>query len=142
MVITSLQKALFLLGATLVSSAPAAPGTVPSSSLDACGLLSTKNASLLTVTDVANCYHAIPFDPTRAKTTLETVHTLFKDYYIFTDIALNPRATKPFKNKPFDVLNRLQSIGRTKYPGDFWFHKDIHNAVDELQDGHASYDGK
>ncbi|KAF9109185.1 hypothetical protein BGW39_005187, partial [Mortierella sp. 14UC] len=118
-----------------------APGTPSSSSLDACGLLFGKNNTLLTVTDVANCYHAIPFDPTRAKTALETVYTLFKDYYIFTDIALNPRAAKPLKNEPFDVLKRFESIGRTKYDGDFWFHKDVHNAVDDLKDGHASYDG-
>ncbi|KAF9905980.1 hypothetical protein EC991_001139 [Linnemannia zychae] len=138
MVLISFQKTPALLGTFLIPSVLAGPET-PSSSLDACGRLSNKNATLLTVTDVANCYHAIPFDSTRAKSTLETVHTLFKDYYIFTDAAVNPRAAKPFKNEPFDVLRRLESIGRTKYAGDFWFHRDVYNAVDDLKDGHASY---
>ncbi|KAG0378250.1 hypothetical protein BGX24_004391 [Mortierella sp. AD032] len=142
MVLLSLQKTLVLLGTLLIPSALTAPGTPsPSpSSLDACGILSSKNATTLTVSDVANCYHAIPFIPAHAKTTLETVHALFKDYYVFTDAALNPRASKPFKNEPYDVLKRFESIGRTKYAGDFWFHKDIHKAVDDLKDGHASYD--
>ncbi|KAG0278855.1 hypothetical protein BGZ95_002961 [Linnemannia exigua] len=142
MVLLSLQKTLVLLGTLLIPSALTAPGTPsPSpSSLDACGLLSSKDVTTLTFTDVANCYHAIPFVPDHAKTTLETVHTLFKDYYIFTDTALNPRASKPFKNEPYDVLKRFESIGRTKYAGDFWFHKDVRKAVDDLKDGHASYD--
>ncbi|KAF9088371.1 hypothetical protein BGX23_007420, partial [Mortierella sp. AD031] len=101
----------------LIPATLAAPGgpSPPTIALDPCGCLAAKNVSLLTVTDVANCYHAVPFDPVQAATTLETVHTLFQDYYIFTDAALNPRAAKPFKNEPYDVLRTLKAIGTNKY---------------------------
>lgn len=140
MLLLSLQQTLLLVGTLLIPSALAAPSAP--SPLDACGLLANKNASSLSVTDVSNCYQAIPFNSTQAKTTLETVHTLFKDYYIFTDAALNPRAAKPFKNEPIDVLGRLEKIGRTKYTSDFQFHMDIRTTIEALKDGHASYDGK
>ncbi|KAF9131777.1 hypothetical protein BG015_003812 [Linnemannia schmuckeri] len=138
MALISLQKTLLFVGILLIPTALAAPGNP--SSLDACGLLASKNVTFLTVTDVANCYQAIPFNSTYAKTTLETVYTLFKDYYIFTDTALNPRAPKPFKNEPIDVLKRLEAIGKTKYTNDFQFHMDIRATIDALKDGHASYD--
>jgi hypothetical protein len=140
MALISLQQTLLLVGTLLIPLALAAPGTP--SHLDACGLLANKKATSLTATDVTNCYHAIPFNSTLAKTTLETVHTLFKDYYTFTDVALNPRAPKPFKNEPIDVLKRLETIGRTKYTSDFQFHMDIRATIEALKDGHASYDGK
>lgn len=140
MLLLSLQQTLLLVGTLLSTSALAAPSTP--SHLDACGLLANKNVSSLSVTDVANCYQAVPFNSTRAKTTLETVHTLFKDYYVFTDAALNPRAPKPFKNEPIDVLKRLEMIGKTKYTSDFQFHMDIRATIEALKDGHASYDGK
>ncbi|KAK5797131.1 hypothetical protein F5H01DRAFT_400947 [Linnemannia elongata] len=138
MLLLSLQQTLLLVGTLLSTSALAAPSTP--SHLDACGLLANKNVSSLSVTDVANCYQAVPFNSTRAKTTLETVHTLFKDYYVFTDAALNPRAPKPFKNEPIDVLKQLEMIGRTKYTSDFQFHMYIRATIEALKDGHASYD--
>ncbi|KAF9922531.1 hypothetical protein FBU30_007334 [Linnemannia zychae] len=140
MVLISLRKTLLSLGATFVlASLTTAQNDPYISHGDPCGLLSAKNASDLTVTDVANCYHAIPFNSSRAETTLKAIHTLFRDYYIFTEIALNPRASKPFKNEPIDVLARLQAIGRTNYTNDFQFHADIYKAIDDLKDGHASY---
>ncbi|KAF9543719.1 hypothetical protein EC957_000498 [Mortierella hygrophila] len=138
MPLLSLQQTLLLVGTLLIPSALAVLSTP--SPFDACGLLANKNVSSLSATDVANCYQAIPFNSTQAKSTLETVHTLFRDYYIFTDAALNPRALKPFKNEPIDVLKRLETIGRTKYTSDFQFHMDIRAAIEALKDGHASYD--
>ncbi|GJJ68045.1 hypothetical protein EMPS_00391 [Entomortierella parvispora] len=134
----SLQQTILLGGILLAPIAVAVPSTP--SPLDACGSLASKNISSITVADVSNCYRAIPFNSTQAKTTLETVYTLFKDYYVFTDLALNPRVPKPFKNEPVDVLGRLETIGRTKYSSDFQFHTDIRATIEALKDGHASCD--
>ncbi|KAG0255887.1 hypothetical protein BG011_004880 [Mortierella polycephala] len=110
--------------------------------LDACATLSSKSSTSLTVEDVANCYKAVPFDSTVAASTLESVLTIFKDYYSFRDSALTPTFEKPFDAPPSDIVRRLETIGRTKYTSDYSFHSDVRAAVDSLFDAHSSYIAK
>ncbi|KAF9918391.1 hypothetical protein FBU30_000225 [Linnemannia zychae] len=122
--------------ATLATFTAAAP---TSSHLDPCGILGAKNASSITYHDVANCYKAIPFDKTNAATTLNTIYTLFNEFYIFRDAALIHNLPAPFTSPPTDVIKRIEKIARTKYNSDYTFHNDIRRAIASLNDAHASY---
>jgi len=117
------------------------PGNPPVQ-VSACGILGGLNTTEITYNHVVNCYNSIPFDNERAATTLSTVHTLFKDYYVFTDFALSPEAPRPFADDPIDILGELEKIGRKKYTSDYKFHNDILTAVNGLRDGHAAYNSK
>ncbi|KAF8934556.1 hypothetical protein BGZ47_010313 [Haplosporangium gracile] len=114
------------------------PGN-PATPTDACGLLASTNPTELKYKHVVDCYNAIPFDSAQAATTLATVLTLFKDYYVFTDAALARTAPEPFASAPHDIVGELEKIGRSKYSSDYKFHKDILAAVTGLGDGHAAY---
>ncbi|KAF9132235.1 hypothetical protein BG015_003735 [Linnemannia schmuckeri] len=114
------------------------PGN-PATPTDTCGLLSSINPTELKYQHVVDCYNAIPFDSAQATTTLATVLTLFKDYYVFTDAALARTAPEPFANAPYDIVGELERIGRSKYTSDYKFHRDILAAVTGLGDGHAAY---
>ncbi|KAF9543717.1 hypothetical protein EC957_000496 [Mortierella hygrophila] len=106
---------------------------------DACGVLASTNHTELKYKHVIDCYNSIPFDSAQASTTLSTVLTIFKDYYVFTDSALARTAPKPFANAPYDIVGELEKIGRRKYTSDYKFHNDILEAVTGLGDGHADY---
>ncbi|KAG0072608.1 hypothetical protein BGZ90_011869 [Linnemannia elongata] len=111
----------------------------PDTHTDACGVLASTNSTELKYKHVVDCYNAIPFDSAQAATTLSTVLTLFKDYYVFTDSALARTAPEPFANAPHDIVGELEKIGRSKYTSDYKFHNDILTAVTRLGDGHAAY---
>ncbi|KAG0279077.1 hypothetical protein BGZ96_002075 [Linnemannia gamsii] len=106
---------------------------------NACGTLAHTNSEELKYKHVVDCYNSIPFDSAQAATTLATVLTIFKDYYVFTDSALARTAPAPFVNAPQDIVGELEKIGRSKYTSDYKFHNDILAAVTELGDGHAAY---
>lgn len=114
----------------------------PDTHTDACGVLASTNSTELKYKHVVDCYNAIPFDSAQAATTLSTVLTLFKDYYVFTDSALARTAPEPFANAPHDIVGELEKIGRSKYTSDYKFHNDILTAVTRLGDGHAAYQSK
>ncbi|KAF9135022.1 hypothetical protein BGX30_011694 [Mortierella sp. GBA39] len=109
---------------------------------DACGVLASTNYTELKYKHVVDCYSSIPFDSAQAATTLSTVLTIFKDYYVFTDSALARTAPEPFVNAPHDIVGELEKIGRRKYTSDYKFHNDILEAVTGLGDGHAYYQSK
>ncbi|KAF9543718.1 hypothetical protein EC957_000497 [Mortierella hygrophila] len=111
----------------------------PTATTDPCSILALINPKAVKYNHVVNCYNAIPFDNVRAATTLPTVITIFRDYYVFTDDALSPTATLPFANAPHDILGELEKIGRKKYISDYQFHKDMLVAITSLHDGHAAY---
>ncbi|KAF9905983.1 hypothetical protein EC991_001142 [Linnemannia zychae] len=125
---------------TFTTSAPVEFDSHHSSRLDPCGRLGTKKGMNVKYKDVADCYRSIPFDRSAANTTIDTVHDLFRDYYVFTDKALAPRLSKPFTSEPVDILKQLKAIGQRKYKSDYQFHTDVRHAVNTLRDGHASYD--
>ncbi|KAF8978465.1 hypothetical protein BGZ46_006447 [Entomortierella lignicola] len=106
---------------------------------DACGALGALNETNITFDDVAACYNAVPFDSTTASSILQSVYTIFADYYIFRDSALTPDLQAPFTSPPVDILEKLQTIGKTKYTNDISFHTDISNVLSSLHDAHVSY---
>ncbi|KAG9062368.1 hypothetical protein KI688_005283 [Linnemannia hyalina] len=107
----------------------AAPAHAPPTHADACGIIRGLNATAITCKHVVDLYSAIPFDNNLASTTLSTMLTLFKDFYVFTDSALSPTATRPFSDDPVDIIAKMEKFGRTRYTSDYQFHTDIHNAV-------------
>ncbi|KAG0060285.1 hypothetical protein BGZ89_012390, partial [Linnemannia elongata] len=125
--------------ATLATFTHAAPAHAPPTHTDACGILGGLNATAVTYKHVVDCYNAIPFDNNQASTTLSSMLTLFKDFYVFTDSALSPTATKPFSDDPVDIIAKMENIGRTRYTSDYQFHTDISNAVTSLRDAHTAY---
>lgn len=140
-----LPKTFSLISATLVAlisifSISAAP-TPPNS--DACGSLSkkTRDPTTLTYKDVASCYTSIPYNATIAKTTLDTVIPLFRDYYVFRDSALTPDLKAPFSSAPVDVLKELDMLRTKEFESDFEFHSTVSRVIDSLHDAHASYYG-
>ncbi|KAF9193365.1 hypothetical protein BGZ51_003416 [Haplosporangium sp. Z 767] len=137
--VTIATLATFTSAQTTSAPAPTHVPTPQPVQLDACGILRSKNTTSLTVEDVANCYKAVPFDRTAAASTLESVMTIFNEYYSFRDSALTPTFEKPFDAAPSDIMRRLETIGRTRYTSDYSFHSDISAAVNSLVDAHASY---
>ncbi|KAG0206035.1 hypothetical protein BGX33_007608 [Mortierella sp. NVP41] len=113
--------------------------TDPVPHIDPCTILGGLNGTGITYNHVANCYKAIPFDNAQAATTLSTMLTLFKDYYIFTDAALTRKVAEPFSSEPIDIVGEIEKIGRRKYTSDYEFHNDIRLAVDSLRDAHLAY---
>ncbi|OAQ35814.1 hypothetical protein K457DRAFT_1891199 [Linnemannia elongata AG-77] len=125
---------------TLATFTHAALAHAPPTHTDACGILGGLNATAVTYKHVVDCYNAIPFDNNQASTTLSSMLTLFKDFYVFTDSALSPTATRPFSDDPVDIIAKMENIGRTRYTSDYQFHTDIRNAVTSLRDAHTAYD--
>ncbi|KAG0277414.1 hypothetical protein BGZ96_002876 [Linnemannia gamsii] len=146
MLITSSLKSLVLsvsiatlITFTTAAPAPPVPPAPAVSHLDPCGLLGAKEGKNISYHDVANCYHAIPFNNDHAATTLSTIHTLFDQFYIFKDAAMDPNLRAPFSSPPTDIIKRLETIGRTKYSSDYLFHDDIRRAINSLYDAHSAY---
>ncbi|KAK3818265.1 MAG: hypothetical protein JOS17DRAFT_820265 [Linnemannia elongata] len=125
--------------ASLATFTHAAPAHAPPTHVDACGILGRLNAANITYKHVVDCYSAIPFDSNQASTTLSSMLTLFKDFYVFTDSALSPTATRPFSDDPVDIIAKMENIGRSNYTSNYQFHTDIYNAVTSLRDAHTAY---
>ncbi|KAF8941376.1 hypothetical protein EDD21DRAFT_1413 [Dissophora ornata] len=126
--------------ATIVTLTTAAPVPKQQDGSDACGVLGSLNATDITYEAVTACYKSIPFDTTVTTSTMETVYTLFNEYYVFRDSALSPNLMSPFSSAPVDIVNTLATIGKTNYTSDFNFHDDISTAIQTLHDAHAGYD--
>jgi hypothetical protein len=116
--------------------------TTPTAAHDACGILGTSPDSEITYEKVAACYKSVPFNSKIAATTLESIITIFDDFYTFRDSALTPKLTKPFSAGPVDILKKLETIGRTKYTSDHQYHHDLSLAIISLKDAHARYAGE
>ncbi|KAF9352242.1 hypothetical protein BGX26_009909 [Mortierella sp. AD094] len=105
-----------------------------------CRKLGHLKASEITYDDVVDCYKSIPYDASVAHTTLETVYTLFNNYYIFRDSAMSNDASKPFRINSVNITEQLGTIRNTTYTNDFSFHTAITKAINTLHDGHAYYE--
>ncbi|KAF9120057.1 hypothetical protein BGW39_011699 [Mortierella sp. 14UC] len=115
------------------------PPTTPPHNLDACGVLAASNMRELTYDKVAACYLSIPFNSQIAASTLESVITLFTDFYTYRDSALAPTLDAPFASAPVDIIEKLKTVGRTRYTSDHQFHTDLRLTLYSLYDAHASY---
>jgi len=109
--------------------------------LDACGVLAASTYANITYEKISACYLSIPFNAETAASTLESVIAIFNDYYVFRDSALVPTLEAPFTGSSIDILEKLQTIGRTRYTSDFLFHMDLRYALFSLYDAHSSYRG-
>ncbi|KAF9152780.1 hypothetical protein BG015_004735 [Linnemannia schmuckeri] len=118
------------------------PTPTPPPSHDACGILGTTSALEITYEQISACYKSVPFNNQVAATTLESIITIFNDFYTFRDSALAPSIAKPFSAGPVDILKKLETIGRTRYTSDHQFHHDLSLAIVSLKDAHASYAAK
>ncbi|KAF9997151.1 hypothetical protein BGZ65_007265, partial [Modicella reniformis] len=122
--------------AALVSSAPI-PTTSPEH--DPCGVLGHLPLSNATVLHVSECYKSIDFNPSEAKTTLDSLYTLYNDFFIFRDAALTPNLALPFTSPPVDILAGLEQIRNNKYTTDYDFHADLALLAQSLNDAHVTY---
>ncbi|GJJ69163.1 hypothetical protein EMPS_01509 [Entomortierella parvispora] len=122
-----------------ISAAAMVTAAVAGSTSGGCADLASKKGTNITYVDVKNCYDSIPFNKAIARSTLETVTTLFDQYYISRDWATAPHLPKPFESDPVDIVAKLKKIGRTSYTSDRKFHTDIYEAIESLHDGHAAY---
>lgn len=106
---------------------------------DPCTVLAGLEEPDITYSHVKRCYDNIPFNETEANIILSTVHTLFKDYFIFLDSATNDKLPKPFTTPPVDILKGIDRISKQDYKNDFKFHSDLDTLVSSLNDAHANY---
>ncbi|KAF9310037.1 hypothetical protein BG003_009022 [Podila horticola] len=104
-----------------------------------CSDLAARQGVNITYNDIVTCFDSIPFNQTAAKTTIESVTTLFNDYYISRDSAMTPFLAKPLEGDPVDIIQKLKTIERTRYTSDRKFHTDVHTALESLHDGHVVY---
>ncbi|KAG0297340.1 hypothetical protein BGZ96_006904 [Linnemannia gamsii] len=122
--------------AALIVASAADP---PTTGASGCTDLASRQGVNITYTDVVKCFDSIPFNKEAAKTTLESVTTLFDDYYISRDSAMSPFLAKPLESDPVDIVAKLKKIGRTRYTSDRKFHTDVNLAIESLHDGHSVY---
>lgn len=118
--------------ASLATTSLAAPS-------NGCSDLAVKQGVNITYADVAQCYASIPFNKEAARATLDSLTTIFDEYYVSRDTELSPHLAKPFQSDPVDIVAKLKKIGRTQYTSDRQFHTDVYEAVESLHDGHAAY---
>lgn len=123
---------LSLSAASLATISLAAPS-------NGCSDLAAKQGTNITYAEVAQCYASIPFNKEVARATLDSLTTLFDEYYVSRDSALSPRLAKPFESDPVDIVAKLKKIGQTRYTSDRQFHTDVYEAIESLHDGHAVY---
>ncbi|KAF9979629.1 hypothetical protein BGZ75_009411 [Mortierella antarctica] len=97
------------------------------------------NATETTVQHVSDCYKSIGFNSLHATTTLDSLYSLYNNFFIFRDAALTPDLALPFTSKPVDVLAELEKIRQTEYTSDFDFHSDLTALAHSLNDKHVSY---
>ncbi|KAF9567718.1 hypothetical protein EC968_003177 [Mortierella alpina] len=134
-----LSKTL-LLGAALAAVAYAAPVTVTGDSgSDPCAILGALSLNQTTYEHVKSCYMSIEFNPAQAKTTLDTLHSLYNDFFVFRDAALTPDLALPFSSAPVDIVAGIEKIRQKKYSSDFEFHSDLRALANSLNDAHVTY---
>ena len=104
-----------------------------------CSGLAARQGVNITYDDIVTCFDSIPFNQAAAKTTIDSVTALFKDYYIYRDSEMTPFLAKPLKGDPVDIIQKLKKIGRTRYTSDRKFHTDVNTALASLHDLHVVY---
>ncbi|KAF8932542.1 hypothetical protein BGZ58_007005 [Dissophora ornata] len=114
-------------------------GGRPQAEEDPCRILGQLEEPYVTWTHVQQCYENVPYNVTEANTILSTLYTLYRDYYIFLDMAMLENQPKPFTNPPVDILQGLDLISQQEYHSDFQFQTDVEILVSRLNDAHANY---
>jgi len=134
---SKLFKSLLLSAAVaVVCAAPIAPPPAH----DPCAVLSASLAkSTTTMPQVAACYKSIPFDPNQAGVTLDSLYTLYDQFFIFRDSAMTPNLPLPFTQPPVDVLAGINQLRTKKYTTDYDFHADLALLARSLNDAHVTY---
>ncbi|KAF9352359.1 hypothetical protein BGX26_009823 [Mortierella sp. AD094] len=132
---TKISKSL-ILSSALAVLACAAPLPIEQ---DPCTILGSLNTNETTIQHVADCYKSIEFNSTEAKTTLDSLHTLYNDFFVFRDTALTPNLALPFVSHPVDVLSGLDKIRENSYTQDYEFHSDLALLIKSLNDAHCTY---
>ncbi|KAG0213429.1 hypothetical protein BGX28_004485 [Mortierella sp. GBA30] len=135
---STLTKTL-LLSAALAALVCAAPISHSPAKSDPCAVLGSLNANETTYHHVADCYKSIEYNPDVAKSTLDSLYTLYNDFFVFRDSALTPDLALPFSSPPVDVIAELEKIRQTKYSSDFDFHGDVLSLACSLNDAHVNY---
>ncbi|KAF9287093.1 hypothetical protein BGZ68_002246 [Mortierella alpina] len=135
----TLSKTL-LLGAALAAVACSAPVAINGGSgPDPCAVLGGLSLNQTTYDHVKSCYRSIEFNPAQAKTTLDSLHTLYNDVFVFRDAALTPDLALPFTSPPVDILAGLEKIRQKKYSTDYDFHSELRSLATSLNDAHVTY---
>ncbi|KAF9172585.1 hypothetical protein BGX21_009336 [Mortierella sp. AD011] len=106
---------------------------------DPCAILGSLKTNETTVQHVADCYNSIEFNSTEAKATLDSLHILYNDFFVFRDSALTPDLALPFVSEPVDVLSGLEAIREKSYAQDYEFHSDLALLIKSLNDAHCTY---
>ncbi|KAF9426620.1 hypothetical protein BGZ76_002674 [Entomortierella beljakovae] len=106
--------------------------------LDPCTILGSRNPSMISYNDVADCYNAVPFDKKVGDTVIQSVRDILNKYYIHRDSALSTLPA-PFSVTPIDILAELDMIATTDHRNDYSFHRSVSNIIDRLYDGNAKY---
>ncbi|KAF9109762.1 hypothetical protein BGX27_007229 [Mortierella sp. AM989] len=106
---------------------------------DPCKTLGGLEEPNIIFTNVKRCYENVPFNATQASNVFSTLYTLYRDYYIFLDLAMLDNHPKPFTTPSVDMLGGLDLLSRQKYHGDFEFHTAVEALINKLNDAHANY---
>ncbi|KAI1315339.1 hypothetical protein EDD11_000947 [Mortierella claussenii] len=143
---TRLIKSLILSAslAALVCAAPIFKGTdsnstQPVDGQDPCAVLGGLQTNETTVQHVTSCYNSIEFNATDAKSTLDSLHVLYNDFFIFRDAAMTPDLALPFSSEPVDVLEELKNIQDKEFQRDYDFHAALTLLAQSFNDAHVSY---
>ncbi|KAG9322428.1 hypothetical protein KVV02_004782, partial [Mortierella alpina] len=110
---------------SLLTQVYATPICLACAEQDPCAVLVGINATETTVQHVSDCYKSIGFNSLHTTTTLDSLYSLYNDFFIFRDAALTPDLALLFTSKPVDVLAELEKIRQTEYTSDFDFHSDL-----------------
>ncbi|KAG0213427.1 hypothetical protein BGX28_004483 [Mortierella sp. GBA30] len=129
-----------LLSAALAALVCAVPVLHSKAKGDPCAVLGSLNANETAYHHVADCYKSIEYSPDVAKSTLDSLYTLYNDFFVFRDSALTPDLALPFSSPPVDVIAELEKIRQKKYSSDFAFHSDLQSLAYSLNDAHFQYE--
>ncbi|RHZ82795.1 hypothetical protein Glove_103g223 [Diversispora epigaea] len=88
--------------------------------------------------DVKNCLTSFPYDKTRAQTTIDTLKSVTKDFYVLYNQA-KEQPHPGFTFDPIDLEKELDNILAFPYTTDFNFLTDIRKLYKRLHDAHTQF---
>ncbi|KAI9033594.1 hypothetical protein CLU79DRAFT_724495 [Phycomyces nitens] len=117
--------------ASLLSVANAANSTDP------CAAIARKK--IATFTEAKACLQYFPFDKDAADQTLDTVHKIVTELYVFKDIAKSPPSIKGLSVVPVDLELGIDIIRNQAWNSDQEFQDSISLLLDKVHDAHLAY---